>query len=189
MASNTQVEAAAQPGAAAAGAAAAGDVNQANQAPRQSGWEVFQSIVSRILMYLIIYCIILTNIYKHVDRLINACTCFIRRFYLMMQAMNYFKAKPAGQTGDNKFSPSVDSAFQPGNMFPKGTLFDMNIYISEEEAFTKLQDSKALFWSLKDIEYGNWYGGPNSDGEYTYSGQIELTPVSFNDAFFQQHLF
>ena len=45
------------------------------------------------------------------------------------------------------------------------------------EIFKNFNDSNALFWSLKEIEYGNWNIGENNDGIITYDGQIPLTKV------------
>ncbi len=56
----------------------------------------------------------------------------------------------------------------------------MNVYVSESDVFKNFNDSSALFWSLKEIEYGNWNIGENNDGTITYDGQIPLTKVIFH---------
>lgn len=101
-------------------------------------------------------------------------------FYVAMQAINYFKAKPnttnvnpAGGPG----LPPTGTVDQPGNMFPKGTRFDMYVYITETNKFDEFENEKALFWMISDIEYGNWNIGKNEDGIMTFENQIELTPV------------
>jgi len=75
--------------------------NQQQQPPQpqqQSGWQIFQSMMTRMLI-----------------------------FYLAMQAMNYFKGRPpinpATTKGDG-LSPLTNPEFlQPGNLFQKGTKF------------------------------------------------------------------
>jgi hypothetical protein len=52
----------------------------------------------------------------------------------------------------------------------------MTAFISESE---RLTDYSKIYWSLKDVEYGNWYQGTNKDGTFVYQNQIELTEVSF----------
>ncbi len=81
-------------------AAAAGgpaQQQQPNPQPQQSGWQIFQSTITRMLI-----------------------------FYLAMQAMNYFKAKPpmnAKQSPGSPISSMSEFSQQPGNLFPKGTKF------------------------------------------------------------------
>lgn len=53
----------------------------------------------------------------------------------------------------------------------------MYAYISESEKFNDFSNLKTLYWSLNDIEYGNWYNGINKDGTLVYQNQIELTEV------------
>lgn len=102
-------------------------------------------------------------------------------FYFVMQGLNYFKAKPPGQSGpaqaggDGAVSTGTNLAL--GNMFPKGTSFDIYVYISESSTFDEFENEKFLYWMLADVEYGNWNIGPNGDGNINYDNQIELTPV------------
>ena len=100
--------------------------------------------------------------------------------YFAMQAMNYFKSGPAmkqsvSTTGDSLSSQSHTDL--PGNIFAKGTKFDMYAYISEAEKFTDFNDLKSLYWSLNDIEYGDWTGGLENDGVFVFDNKIELTEV------------
>ena len=53
----------------------------------------------------------------------------------------------------------------------------MYAYISETEKFSDFNDSSSLYWSLKDIEYGNWNIGENKDGIFTYSSEFPTTNV------------
>lgn len=54
------------------------------------------------------------------------------------------------------------------NMFANGTILDMYSYLSEKE-FLENPDEGKLIWKLPGLIYGDWYGGPNNDGTYTYS--------------------
>ena len=55
----------------------------------------------------------------------------------------------------------------------------MYVYISELKKFNDFADKNALFWELKDIEYGDWTGGKNSDGVFEHNGPIQITPVIY----------
>ena len=67
--------------------------NNEAQAPRQSGWQIFQSIASRMII-----------------------------MYFAMNAMSYFRggAKTSVSTPS---SPSASGSELPGNMFSKGAKF------------------------------------------------------------------
>lgn len=119
----------------------------------QSAWKIFQSIATRMLI-----------------------------FYFVMQAINQFKGKPnvtqpsEGGSGSDSNIPTPAN-FQLGNVFPKGTRFDIYVFISESSKFDEFENENALFWMIPDVEYGNWNIGPNGDGVFTYESQIPLTPV------------
>ncbi len=55
----------------------------------------------------------------------------------------------------------------------------MFVYISESEKFVDFDNSDLLYWSLKNIEYGDWEFGENKDGTSTFKNQIQLTEVLF----------
>lgn len=42
----------------------------------------------------------------------------------------------------------------------------MYVFLTEEEDFDFNEDMSKMVWN-EDIEYGNWYDGPNSDGTWT----------------------
>jgi len=58
----------------------------------------------------------------------------------------------------------------------------MYIYISEQEKFNNFSDKSALFWFEEELQYGDWSGGPNGDGMYEKSGQIEISEVRLSMA-------
>jgi len=53
----------------------------------------------------------------------------------------------------------------------------MYVYVTETEKITDYSEG-ALFWLEEELEYGDWYGGPNGDGVLEKSGQIEISEVS-----------
>lgn len=104
-------------------------------------------------------------------------------FYFIMQGMQYFKGRPNQPPNASQSSPdaavgSTATLQTPGNMFPKGTRFDIYVYITEDSKFDEFENERALFWMIADVEYGNWNIGPNADGNLLFENQIELTPVS-----------
>ncbi len=53
----------------------------------------------------------------------------------------------------------------------------MYVYISESEKFKEFDNQNSLYWTLKNVEYGDWEFGENKDGLVTFKNQIELTDV------------
>lgn len=138
---------------------------QPQAAPAQSGWQIFKSVAGRMLF-----------------------------MYCAMQAMNYFKSRPVGAPNQVQRSDPVSNSVaphlgQPGNMFDKGTLFDMFIYISESEKFEEFENPKSLFWNMNDIEYGNWNFGENQDGIVEMRNQIELSERMKNNGSIYLHTY
>lgn len=124
---------------------------QNGQQQRPGGWKVLQSVMGRMLM-----------------------------FYFAMQAMNYFKGKPVtSPASQNNYPASGGGVESPGNIFAKGTKFDMYVYLSESDSFKEFDDQNALYWYLPNIDYGNWYMGPNNDGILLKNSRFELTKVHF----------
>ncbi|XP_051900125.1 putative lipid scramblase CLPTM1 [Pristis pectinata] len=61
------------------------------------------------------------------------------------------------------------------NLFPKDTLMDLRVYISENEHFTEFNNSAPLFWEHLDLVYGDWTSGESGTGCYEHYGEIETT--------------
>ena len=40
------------------------------------------------------------------------------------------------------------------NLFTNGLLFDLHVFLSEDREFVNFNDSGALIWTKKDLEYG-----------------------------------
>ena len=54
---------------------------------------------------------------------------------------------------------------------------DLYVFVSEQEDFVDFNNSEALVWSMKGLEYGDWYSGENGDGTYTGTTKIKATEV------------
>lgn len=141
------------------------EAEPAAAAPRQSTWEIVKSVAGRILF-----------------------------MYMAMQAMSMFKGgKPMG--GPNQVGEPVSNSLsnvpggQPGNMFPKGSIFDMYVYLSESEKFEDFANPESLYWHLPSIEYGNWEFGDDHDGTIIYKNQIQLTEHMQNNGSIYLHTF
>ncbi len=93
--------------------------------------------------------------------------------------MSYFRSKPVTPNVSNidPKSSAVSHGGVPGNLFPKGTIFDFYVYIAESENFNGFENENALYYSAQSIEYGDWTIGDNKDGMLTHTGNLELTSV------------
>ena len=60
------------------------------------------------------------------------------------------------------------------------SLQDLFVYVSEDEEFSDFKNEHALFWVEKGLVYGDWESGPNGDGSYEKSGQIEASEVQLS---------
>lgn len=55
----------------------------------------------------------------------------------------------------------------------------MYVYISDQEEFTDFKNEDALFWLKTGLVYGDWTEGPNGDGSFEKTGQIQASEVRF----------
>jgi hypothetical protein len=65
------------------------------------------------------------------------------------------------------------------NLFVNGTEFDLYVYLSEDDEFGSFNDSNQLIWVKKGLVYGDWDSGPNGDGTYSFTTEVDTTAVSF----------
>uniref|UniRef100_A0A8V5H177 Uncharacterized protein n=1 Tax=Melopsittacus undulatus TaxID=13146 RepID=A0A8V5H177_MELUD len=96
------------------------------------------------------------------------------RIFIIWAISSWFRRGPAPQepnsTGGTPRAPSR-------NLFPKDTLMDLYVYISEHEHFTDFNVSSALFWQKRDLVYGDWTSGDNADGCYEHYGDVAISQV------------
>uniref|UniRef100_A0A8C3PH07 CLPTM1 regulator of GABA type A receptor forward trafficking n=1 Tax=Calidris pygmaea TaxID=425635 RepID=A0A8C3PH07_9CHAR len=94
------------------------------------------------------------------------------RIFIIWAISSWFRRGPAPQeqssTGGTPRAPSR-------NLFPKDTLMDLYVYISEHEHFTDFNVSSALFWQKRDLVYGDWTSGENADGCYEHYGEVDIS--------------
>jgi len=75
------------------------------------------------------------------------------------------------------------------NLFTNGLLFDLHVFLSEDPEFVNFNDSGALIWTKKDLVYGDWESGPDGDGTYTFSTEIEASEALQNNGSIYLHSF
>ena len=75
------------------------------------------------------------------------------------------------------------------NLFTNGILFDLHVFLSEDPEFVDFNDTGALIWTKKDLVYGDWESGPDGDGTYTFSTQIEASEALQNNGSIYLHSF
>ncbi|OQV13471.1 Cleft lip and palate transmembrane protein 1-like protein [Hypsibius exemplaris] len=91
--------------------------------------------------------------------------------YFISQFLSGRKAPtPTTTTGpDGAVVPLVGGQ----NIFGQFMPMDMYVYVSEKPKYYKL-DEDHLVWKEKEIRYGDWTGGENSDGAYTHSTTLPV---------------
>uniref|UniRef100_A0A8C4QX36 CLPTM1 regulator of GABA type A receptor forward trafficking n=1 Tax=Eptatretus burgeri TaxID=7764 RepID=A0A8C4QX36_EPTBU len=75
------------------------------------------------------------------------------------------------------------------NLFPKDTVMDVLVFVSETISFTEFENTSKLFWELRDVVYGDWTLGPNGDGSYEYHGEIPISENVKNNGSLYIHVY
>ncbi|XP_018417026.1 PREDICTED: cleft lip and palate transmembrane protein 1 [Nanorana parkeri] len=75
------------------------------------------------------------------------------------------------------------------NLFPKDTLMDLHVFLSEKEHFTEFNSTAALFWEQRDLVYGDWSSGENGDGCYEQYSEISVPEGVQNNGSFYIHIY
>uniref|UniRef100_A0A8C9DV05 CLPTM1 regulator of GABA type A receptor forward trafficking n=1 Tax=Prolemur simus TaxID=1328070 RepID=A0A8C9DV05_PROSS len=93
------------------------------------------------------------------------------RIFIIWAISSWFRrgSAPQDHTGPGG-APRVASR----NLFPKDTLMNLHVYISEHEHFTDFNATSALFWEQHDLVYGDWTSGENSDGCYEHFAELDI---------------
>ncbi|CAC5391092.1 unnamed protein product [Mytilus coruscus] len=63
------------------------------------------------------------------------------------------------------------------NLYPKNLQMDLYMYLSEQETFTDFDNENALVWKKTGLMYGDWTSGPNGDGSYEKSMEIDTPEI------------
>lgn len=75
------------------------------------------------------------------------------------------------------------------NLFSNGTVMDLYVYLSEKEIFTDFNDHNALVWHEEELTYGDWQGGPSSDGVYMKETEWDATENIQNNGSVWVHIY
>nr|XP_032829995.1 LOW QUALITY PROTEIN: cleft lip and palate transmembrane protein 1 [Petromyzon marinus] len=110
------------------------------------------------------------------------------RIFIIWVISSWFRRGSAPQEGA---APGEAAVMRPPsrNLFPKDTLMDMRVYVSEQELFTQFNDSSVLVWELLDLGYGDWASGPNGDGSFSSSHEIDISENVQNNGSLYIHIF
>merc|ERR1719289_566233 len=111
----------------------------------------------------------------------------IWRFMIMYFIMNLFKGggdKSAAPNSSSNGQVATTNSLKAKNLFDRGTVMDMYLYISEDERIRWKRDDKLavdspptafLAWKLEDVEYGDWTGGASADGVFHLSTTVPIS--------------
>jgi len=66
---------------------------------------------------------------------------------------------------------------------------DLHVYVSENLEFRDFNDSSALVWIQKDLSYGDFESGENSDGTFSFSAQLPTTQRFRNNGSLYLHAY
>ncbi|KAJ8280771.1 hypothetical protein GJAV_G00058790 [Gymnothorax javanicus] len=108
------------------------------------------------------------------------------RIFIIWAISSLFRRSPSTpeQSGASG-APRVPSR----NLFPKDTLMDLYVFVSEQEHFTEFNDSNSLFWYQRDLVYGDWVTGENHDGCYEQYREMDITETVQQNGSLYIHVF
>uniref|UniRef100_A0A8C9J4Q3 CLPTM1 regulator of GABA type A receptor forward trafficking n=1 Tax=Panthera tigris altaica TaxID=74533 RepID=A0A8C9J4Q3_PANTA len=104
------------------------------------------------------------------------------RIFIIWVISSWFRRGPAPQ---DQAGPGGAPRVASRNLFPKDTLMNLHVYISEHEHFTDFNATSALFWEQHDLVYGDWTSGENSDGCYEHFAELDIPQVGAAPGFFR----
>ncbi|ESO91931.1 hypothetical protein LOTGIDRAFT_233250 [Lottia gigantea] len=122
-------------------------------------------------------------------------TLFVRMLFIYLIS-SFFRRSPTNPTPNTTQDGSpapVNKLNGPSgpatNLFSKGTIMDLYVYISEQEDFTDFDNEQALFWTKKNLIYGDWTDGENGDGTFEHSGKIPASQKLQNNGSLYLHAY
>lgn len=75
-------------------------------------------------------------------------------------------------------TPNVDQSNENKigavNLFENGTIFDMFIFLSEDDNMVNFNNPSSLIWAETELHYGDWSSGYDDNGAYTKT--VEFAP-------------
>nr|CAG4645411.1 EOG090X032C [Lynceus sp. MCZ IZ 141354] len=92
--------------------------------------------------------------------------------------------QPASSPG-----PGFKGALPSSNLYENGTSMDLYVYISEDSSSPNFADESQFLWTQTNLNYGDWYEGPNGDSTFTYEGKIPLSASVQNNGTIYLHAY
>ncbi|XP_053866069.1 putative lipid scramblase CLPTM1 isoform X1 [Malaclemys terrapin pileata] len=108
------------------------------------------------------------------------------RIFIIWAISSWFRRGPAPQ---DQISAGGAPRVPSRNLFPKDTLMDLHVYISEHEHFTDFNVTSALFWEQRDLVYGDWTSGENADGCYERYAELDVPESVQHNGSMYVHVF
>ncbi|XP_053552486.1 putative lipid scramblase CLPTM1 [Bombina bombina] len=104
------------------------------------------------------------------------------RIFIIWAISSWFRR---GSTPQDQTTPAGVPRPPSRNLFPKDTLMDLHVFLSEHEHFTEFNSTSALFWEQRDLVYGDWSSGQNGDGCYEQYAEIDVPEsVKMNGSYY-----
>jgi len=105
--------------------------------------------------------------------------------YFVVQLFRRPSSTDTSQSG-GVASPQRTAAI---NYFNEGNVMDLYVFMSENELFRDFDNPKALVWFKKDLTYGDWEGGPDGDGSFTFTTKFNTTERMKNNGTIYLHTY
>uniref|UniRef100_A0A8C8GF27 Cleft lip and palate transmembrane protein 1 n=1 Tax=Oncorhynchus tshawytscha TaxID=74940 RepID=A0A8C8GF27_ONCTS len=99
------------------------------------------------------------------------------RIFVIWAISSWFRRSSTPDPSTPAGAPHLPSR----NLFPKESLMDLYVYISQDEVFSDFNDTQSLFWFHRDLVYGDWNTGDEGDGCYEHSLDLDIQEVRGGD--------
>uniref|UniRef100_A0A8C7N9F6 CLPTM1 regulator of GABA type A receptor forward trafficking n=1 Tax=Oncorhynchus kisutch TaxID=8019 RepID=A0A8C7N9F6_ONCKI len=93
------------------------------------------------------------------------------RIFVIWAISSWFRR---GSSTPDPSTPAGAPHLPSRNLFPKESLMDLYVYISQDEVFSDFNDTQSLFWFHRDLVYGDWNTGEDGDGCYEHSIDLNI---------------
>ncbi|XP_040167558.1 cleft lip and palate transmembrane protein 1 homolog [Anopheles arabiensis] len=108
---------------------------------------------------------------------------------LIIYFISSFFRRPAPDAGVNQQAAAGKSKINAWNLFENGTVFDLHVYISEDQYDVDFNNPSSLVWLQEGLIYGDWYGGRDGDGIFTLNTQIKASEQLMNNGSIYLHTY
>uniref|UniRef100_A0A4W5NVB1 CLPTM1 regulator of GABA type A receptor forward trafficking n=1 Tax=Hucho hucho TaxID=62062 RepID=A0A4W5NVB1_9TELE len=93
------------------------------------------------------------------------------RIFVIWAISSWFRR---GSSTPDPSTPAGAPHLPSRNLFPKESLMDLYVYISQDEVFSDFNNTQSLFWFHRDLVYGDWNTGEDGDGCYEHSIDLDI---------------